>query len=121
MPVSSTAVFGATETQVTTLSNGLRVASEPKHGQHCTVGVVADAGSRYEVAYPSGVSHFLEKLSFGATKNFKDRNEIMLTLERLGGICDCQQSRDVSIHAASAEAKNVNAVVSLLSDVILAQ
>ena len=37
-PVGSAAVFGATETQVTTLSNGLRVASEPKFGQHCTVG-----------------------------------------------------------------------------------
>ena len=37
-PVGSAAVYGATETQVTTLSNGLRVASEPKFGQHCTVG-----------------------------------------------------------------------------------
>ncbi|XP_043238615.1 mitochondrial-processing peptidase subunit alpha-like [Amphibalanus amphitrite] len=118
-PVGSAAVYGATETQVTTLSNGLRVASEPKFGQHCTVGVVADAGSRYEVAYPSGISHFLEKLSFGATKKFKDRNDIMLTLERLGGICDCQQSRDVSIHAASAEARHVDGVVDLLSDVVL--
>ena len=32
--------------------------------------VVADAGSRYEVAYPSGISHFLEKLSFGVSGNF---------------------------------------------------
>ncbi|KAK7077613.1 hypothetical protein SK128_025080 [Halocaridina rubra] len=52
------------ETQVTTLENGLRVASEPKFGNFCTVGVVIDSGSRYEVAYPSGLSHFLEKLSF---------------------------------------------------------
>lgn len=27
--------------------------------------VVIDSGSRYEVAYPSGISHFLEKLAFG--------------------------------------------------------
>lgn len=26
--------------------------------------VIIDSGSRYEVAYPSGVSHFLEKLAF---------------------------------------------------------
>ena len=26
--------------------------------------VVIDSGSRYEVAYPSGISHFLEKLAF---------------------------------------------------------
>lgn len=53
-----------TGAQVTTLSNGLRVASEQRFGQFCTVGVVIDSGPRYEVAYPSGVSHFLEKLAF---------------------------------------------------------
>ena len=51
-------------TQVTTLSNGLRVASENRFGQFCTVGVVIDSGPRFEVAYPGGVSHFLEKLAF---------------------------------------------------------
>lgn len=29
-----------------------------------TVSVVIDSGSRYEVAYPSGISHMLEKLAF---------------------------------------------------------
>lgn len=56
-----------TKTQVTTLSNGLRVASEKRFGQFCTVGVVIDSGPRYEVAYPSGVSHFLEKLAFNVS------------------------------------------------------
>lgn len=51
-------------TKVTTLPNGLRVASEPRFGQFCTVGLVIDSGPRYEVTYPSGVSHFLEKLAF---------------------------------------------------------
>lgn len=51
-------------TEVTTLSNGLKVASENRFGEFCTVGVIIDSGSRYEVAYPSGVSHFLEKLAF---------------------------------------------------------
>lgn len=36
--VASPVNSSAAETQVTTLSNGLRVASEPKYGQHCTVG-----------------------------------------------------------------------------------
>jgi len=54
-------------TKVTTLPNGLRVASEPRYGQFCTVGLVIDSGPRYEVAYPSGVSHFLEKLAFNVS------------------------------------------------------
>ena len=32
---------------VTKLSNGLTVASEPKFGQYCTVGICIDSGSRY--------------------------------------------------------------------------
>lgn len=60
----ATVTSGRTPTQVTTLPNGLRVASEQRFGQFCTVGVVIDSGPRYEVAYPSGVSHFLEKLAF---------------------------------------------------------
>lgn len=35
--------------------------------------VVIDSGSRYEVAYPSGISHFLEKLSFGVRINEDNR------------------------------------------------
>ena len=44
------------ETKVTTLSNGIRVASQPKFGQFCTIGVVIDAGSRYEVNAPHSVA-----------------------------------------------------------------
>ena len=41
------------------------------------MGVCVDSGSRYEVAYPSGISHFLEKLAFGATDKFADRQAIL--------------------------------------------
>lgn len=51
-------------TQVTVLPNGLKIASENRFGQFCTIGVVIDSGPRFEVAYPSGISHFLEKLAF---------------------------------------------------------
>lgn len=57
-------------TQVTTLPNGLRVASEKRFGQFCTVGLVIDSGPRYEVTYPSGVSHFMEKLAFNVRRKY---------------------------------------------------
>lgn len=31
------------------------------------VSAVIDSGSRYEVAYPGGISHFLEKLAFNVS------------------------------------------------------
>lgn len=106
-------------TQVTTLSNGLRVASEKRFGQFCTIGVVIDSGPRYEVAYPSGVSHFLEKLAFNSTTNFPNKDLILKELEKHGGICDCQSSRDTFIYAASIDSRGVESVTRLLADVTL--
>lgn len=106
-------------TNVTTLSNGLKVASENRFGQFCTIGVVIDSGPRYEVAYPSGISHFLEKLAFHSTEEYPDRDKILKELEKHGGICDCQSSRDTFVYAASADSRGVDAVTKLLADAVL--
>ncbi|KAH8319825.1 hypothetical protein KR074_007120, partial [Drosophila pseudoananassae] len=106
-------------TKVTTLPNGLRIASEPRYGQFCTVGLVIDSGPRYEVAYPSGVSHFLEKLAFNSTINFPNKDAILKELEKNGGICDCQSSRDTLIYAASIDSRAIDSVTRLLADVTL--
>lgn len=107
------------ETRVTTLSNGLRVASENRYGQFCTIGVVIDSGPRYEVAYPSGISHFLEKLAFNSTIEYPEKDIILRELERHGGICDCQSSRDTFIYAASADSRGLDEVTKVLAEVVL--
>eukprot|EP00062_Callorhinchus_milii_P017235 gi/632969366/ref/XP_007901049.1/ PREDICTED: mitochondrial-processing peptidase subunit alpha [Callorhinchus milii] len=107
------------ETKITTLENGLRVASQNKFGQFCTVGILVNSGSRHEVKYLSGISHFLEKLAFSSTAQFGSKDEILLTLEKHGGICDCQSSRDTTMFAVSAEVKGLETVVNLLADVVL--
>ena len=68
---------GHDEVRVTTLSNGMKVASVPKFGLFCSVGVGVDSRSRYEVAYPSGVAHFVEKMALGATEKFESRDDIL--------------------------------------------
>lgn len=116
----SSQITGETETtKVTTLSNGLRVATEAKFGQFCTVGVCIDSGSRYEVAHPSGISHFLEKLAFGATEKYSSRDEILKSLEKFGGICDCQSTRDTFLYAASVDRRGLDATIEILGDVVL--
>ncbi|XP_026843515.1 mitochondrial-processing peptidase subunit alpha-like [Drosophila persimilis] len=106
-------------TRVTTLENGLRIASEPRCGQFCTVGLVISSGPRYEAAYPGGVSHFLEKLAFNSTANFPNRDAIRKELEENGGICDCQTSRDTLIYAASIDSRAIDSATRLLADVAL--
>lgn len=81
--------------------------------------MVIDSGSRYEAPYPSGISHFLEKLAFSSTREFQDRDAVLQELEKQGGICDCQGSRDTMIYAASADARGLAPVVRLLADVVL--
>ncbi|XP_011368229.2 mitochondrial-processing peptidase subunit alpha [Pteropus vampyrus] len=104
LPGAPTPVFATVggqekfETKVTTLDNGLRVASQNKFGQFCTVGILINSGSRYEAKYLSGIAHFLEKLAFSSTDRFDSKDEILLTLEKHGGICDCQTSRYASFY-----------------------
>ncbi|XP_054854304.1 mitochondrial-processing peptidase subunit alpha [Eublepharis macularius] len=107
------------ETKVTVLENGLRVASQNKFGQFCTVGILINSGSRYEAKYVGGISHFLEKLAFSSTAQFGSKDEILLTLEKHGGISDCQASRDTTMYAISADVKGLDTVVGLLADVVL--
>ncbi|XP_055056654.1 mitochondrial-processing peptidase subunit alpha [Misgurnus anguillicaudatus] len=107
------------ETKITTLENGLKVASQNKFGQFCTVGILVNSGSRHEAKYPSGIAHFLEKLAFSSTAQFGSKDEILLTLEKHGGICDCQTSRDTTMYAVSAEVKGLDTVVNLLADAVL--
>ncbi|KAK7077614.1 hypothetical protein SK128_025081 [Halocaridina rubra] len=47
------------------------------------------------------------------------REDIMGKFEKLGGICDCQSSRDILIYAASVEAKGMSEAVEMLSEVVL--
>lgn len=52
--------------QITTLPNKIRVATESTPGHFSSLGLYVDAGSRYETASTSGVSHFLDRLAFKA-------------------------------------------------------
>lgn len=57
----------ASTTEVTTLPNRVRVATEATPGHFSAVGVYIDAGSRFErpwVPGESGVSHILDRMAF---------------------------------------------------------
>jgi processing peptidase subunit alpha len=98
------------------LGNGLRVASQEAFGQYSTVGAFVDAGSRYEVSYTSGVSHFLHKLAFQSTEKFSSRESLLHELEQYGGVYDCQRSRDVMIYSLSVFSFALPQAMELLAD-----
>ena len=53
--------------EITTLPNGIRVATEALPGHFSGIGVYVDAGSRYENDALRGVSHIIDRLAFKST------------------------------------------------------
>ena len=51
-------------TQITTLPNKIRVATDNTPGHFSSVGLYIDAGARHETQHNSGVFHFLDRMAF---------------------------------------------------------
>merc|ERR1719498_1060876 len=84
-------LVGAPETRVTTLDNGLRVASEETGHATCTVGLWISTGSRYESEKNNGAGFFLEHMAFKGTKKHpqtaleQQRGVVLRELEEVEG------------------------------------
>ncbi|KAI0190075.1 peptidase M16 inactive domain-containing protein [Astrocystis sublimbata] len=66
--------------RITTLPNGVRVASEALPGSFSGVGVYVEAGSRFETPQLSGLSHIIDRLAFKSTTS-KTGDEIQEIVE----------------------------------------
>lgn len=104
-------------TQVTTLGNGLRVASEPGQGETATVGVWIDTGSRYETDKNNGVAHFLEHMSFKGTAR-RTRNQLEVEIENMGGHLNAYTSRESTVFYAKVFKNDVGQAMDILSDIL---
>lgn len=102
-------------TQITTLPNGLKVATSERHGSMCSIGAVVSTGCRHEAQYQSGVSHFLEKLAFQSSGKYKNADE---ALQPYGGIIDSQHFRDVAVYTISCFKNGVPIATEILSETL---
>lgn len=105
------------KTKITTLSNGLRVASENTGHPSATVGVWIDSGSRYENDANNGVAHFLEHMAFKGTTN-RSQKDIELELENMGGILNAYTSREMTVYYAMVAKQDVGKAVNILGDIL---
>jgi mitochondrial-processing peptidase subunit beta len=106
-------------TQVATLSNGLRVASQViPYTEVSTVGVYLDAGSRYETDENSGVAHFLEHLMFKGTKKRSIR-QMEVEVENMGAALNAYTSRESTAYFARCLGKDVGRAVDILGDMVM--
>ncbi|KAI1384519.1 Metalloenzyme, LuxS/M16 peptidase-like protein [Hypoxylon trugodes] len=103
--------------QITTLPNGVRVASEALPGSFSGVGVYIEGGSRFENKYLSGVSHIVDRLAFHSTET-KSAEDVQEVVESLGGNIQCVSSRESIMYQAATFNSAVPKATELLADTI---
>lgn len=104
--------------QVTTLANGLRVASADMPGlETAAVGVWVKAGARNETLELNGVSHLLEHMAFKGTRR---RNALAIAeeIESVGGHLNAYTSREQTAYLARVLKDDVPLAVDLLADIL---
>ena len=102
---------------MTTLPNGMRVASENLGGETVSVGVWIDAGSRFEDEKTNGVAHFLEHISFKGTAR-RSQTDIELEVENMGGHFNAYTSREQTAYFSKVFRNDLPRAIDLLSDVL---
>ena len=103
--------------RITTLANGIRVASEALPDAFSGVGVYIDAGSRYENDGLRGASHIMDRLAFKSTTS-RSADDVLEAVERLGGNIQCASSRESMMYQAATFNAAIPTAVELLAETI---
>ena len=109
--------MNAAGTKITTLSNGIRVATEETAGETVTFGVHIDAGSVCETEKNNGVAHFFEHMVFKGTSK-RSQEDIELEVENIGGQLNAYTSRENTVFTAKSFKKDVGKMADILGDVL---
>ena len=104
--------------RISTLPNGLRVATDPMDSvETASVGVWIEAGSRYEAPTISGVSHFLEHMVFKGTRR-RDARAIAEEIEAVGGHLNAHTSREYTAFYAKVLREDLPLPVDIIADIL---
>jgi predicted Zn-dependent peptidase len=102
-----------------TLSNGVRVLSEPMPQMvSATIGVWVENGSRYEESQQNGVSHFIEHLLFKGTKQ-RSAAQIAEQIDAVGGVLNAFTGKEYTCYYAKVLGEDVKMTTELLADIFL--
>ncbi|XP_020098682.1 probable mitochondrial-processing peptidase subunit beta, mitochondrial [Ananas comosus] len=106
-------------TQITTLPNGIRVATQPytSHTHVASVGVWIDAGSRFEEPGTNGTAHFLEHMIFKGTRR-RTVQSLEEEIENMGARLNAYTSREQTTFFADVQSKDVPAALDVLADIL---
>ena len=106
------------ETQISTLSNGLRVVTSSRpHTESVSLGIWVKTGSACENEDINGISHFLEHMVFKGTPN-RSSLRISEEFEDVGGQSNAYTSREFTAFYAKMLKNDVELAADVICDFV---
>jgi predicted Zn-dependent peptidase len=103
---------------LTTLDNGLRVASCTLPARATvTVAVSVNVGARYESEAQNGISHLLEHMAFKGTSR-RNAKQIAEAFDDIGGNSNAYTSLENTVYYARVLKENLREAVDILADIL---
>lgn len=104
--------------RVSTLPNGLRVATDSMQGvETVSVGVWVKAGTRDESEPINGIAHLLEHMAFKGTER-RSAQKIAEEIEAVGGYLNAHTAREHTAYYAKVLKEDVGLAVDILADIL---
>lgn len=106
-------------TRITTLANGLRVATHTMdHVQTISLGLWVAAGARHEPGSLHGISHLLEHMAFKGTAS-RSARQIAEEIEAVGGELNAATGLDSTTYYARVLQGDEGVALEILADILL--
>lgn len=102
---------------VTTLPNGIKVATKETFGEVASVGVFLNAGVRDESAETAGAAHMIEQLALTGTAK-RPRAKLVSDVESMGATLDLQVGREQTSYSMSVMKGDLKQGVDILADLV---
>ncbi|MDX1974116.1 MAG: pitrilysin family protein [Rickettsiales bacterium] len=104
--------------QLTTMDNGLRVASETMSNvESVALTVTVGVGARHEHTEQNGISHLLEHMAFKGTKT-RSARDIAEAFDNIGGQLNAYTSMENTVYYAKVLKNDANVAADILGDIL---
>eukprot|EP00178_Gracilaria_changii_P017641 TRINITY_DN502_c0_g1_i2.p3 TRINITY_DN502_c0_g1~~TRINITY_DN502_c0_g1_i2.p3 ORF type:complete len:477 (-),score=88.33 TRINITY_DN502_c0_g1_i2:6146-7576(-) len=101
--------------KISTLPNGVRVASQDMASPVAAVALFVGAGSRNETPYSSGVSHLIERLAYKGS-SARSKYRITRDIERTGALFAASAARETIAFSAEGMREKLPEMLSVLTE-----
>uniref|UniRef100_A0A8C9GMC5 Mitochondrial-processing peptidase subunit beta-like n=1 Tax=Piliocolobus tephrosceles TaxID=591936 RepID=A0A8C9GMC5_9PRIM len=105
------------KTNITKLSNQMKVATVKTDCEVPTIGIWINSGSKYESQYNNGVAHFLEHMIFKGTKK-RTRIQLEKEIENMGAHLNAYTAREQTGYYCRCNKNDIKWSIELLGDIL---